>query len=588
MSTDDFDASGTSAQDAHEFSTTSTDESHGLSSSSYSAALGHATPNLKPYKTSFDITFGSPSVDLTTHDKTPRAGSRIAGVPVWPLSPEKPLEYERLYPVLPLDDFPPRALPAHAHAYGDGKAQEEAADDVLMKEFEPDAAYVNVTTTTATAASSNPGTANAEAEAEDDEMGMGMPGVFHSGSSSTVPVPIAVPTPTTALRLKLQKIQTPGKVFARPKLGDDMFSPALATSSDDASDHNTTINERNREDEEKEKESTPVAIPRSPATLSLTASKSSIVPRSPGMRHLASPAKPSSNNSDLLTVPAPQPFVFGSPANAVSNKAFSGAAQSVLDEMNKRLAANGTKAVSSELLSDPAAFSLADFAAAGGMARSGSGDRFKDQHEGMFGKMDSIANHYAARRVANGNGAATGAGPVNKKRKSEVLLNDKPGGRGVGRAIAAGTGGQQKATTGQASTARVVSRGTRSSVMAAAAKHGLTEEGRGEDEADEDGRIGKRARVVSGDGGMDKGIRVSLATPSKSATERARDEKGKAATKRMLERRREQRRSRGSIGGSARECHHTTPVLVSSLRISDVLVTHFQRRSRIPTPASGS
>ncbi|KAI0827279.1 hypothetical protein BC628DRAFT_163841 [Trametes gibbosa] len=204
--------------------------------------------------------------------------------------------------------------------------------------------------------------------------------------------------------------------------------------------------------------STPVKTPARNRTTTATTT-STLTPRptnTPGPvdePDMFSPAKPrtavssgastaavavSSNGQERPHIPRSAPFLFGSPlsrretpkagtgsndSNAgVSNIAFEGAAKSVLEEMQRRLAAaQKEKELNGEAKparSTPPPFGGDSvfgglFFGAGGSTNNAVADRYAKLHEAEFAKMDSIANHYAARRPA---GAATG-----RKRKSEAM-----------------------------------------------------------------------------------------------------------------------------------------------------------------------
>ena len=241
------------------------------------------------------------------------------------------------------------------------------------------------------------------------------------------------------------------------------------------------------------------------------------------------PLRPSNEIVDLFS-PAPgasfappsklgEPFVFGSPLpqHNVSNKEFGTEAAAVLQEMNRRLIAVGGEKVGLDLLEKQP-----DVPAAGGEGRifgvMKTKDRFKAVHEKEFEKMESIATRYTARRGMAV--AEPGLVPGTKKRKSEALGQGHPGPSGRG--------------TNRANT-RVISNGVRKKMLPGGFGGG------DESEEEEDGRMSKRVRVVSEDGGMDTGKRMSLAPPP--APERDKREKERDAVKKMLELKREKRRS---------------------------------------------
>ena len=114
---------------------------------------------------------------------------------------------------------------------------------------------------------------------------------------------------------------------------------------------------------------------------------------------------------DLATLPLPQGvssecLVSSSTLPSITSRQFSAAAASVLAEMNARLTAAGRSVTSNSLASMSSMGNgtwnnLAASASSQGMSKSRSG-RYEIHHERQFNKMDSIVNHYAARRVGAG------------------------------------------------------------------------------------------------------------------------------------------------------------------------------------------
>ncbi|OAX40399.1 hypothetical protein K503DRAFT_768604 [Rhizopogon vinicolor AM-OR11-026] len=123
-----------------------------------------------------------------------------------------------------------------------------------------------------------------------------------------------------------------------------------------------------------------------------------------------------------LGIPRSEAFIFGSPnpQHRLSNAQFRTAAQTVLDEMNARLEAEGVAGVDMDVLrhrqqsmsSQPNEDDLQQ----GKKAGTSMGTLFDKAHQAQFDKMDSIANHYAARRGSSKSDAA----PVLGKRKSSA------------------------------------------------------------------------------------------------------------------------------------------------------------------------
>ncbi|VDB87175.1 unnamed protein product [Peniophora sp. CBMAI 1063] len=237
----------------------------------------------------------------------------------------------------------------------------------------------------------------------------------------------------------------------------------------------------------------------------------------------ASQVRPRNDVDDLfsptkLKPPAAEPaFVFGSPMpqkNEVTNKAFGSAAEAVLSEMNRRLSeagAAGAKLDPKFLENRPRFDSTATTSSAASADKSA--DRFARAHQDQFAKMDSIANHYAARRPAPATRPSAGI-----KRKSD----------------AAGLGAGPSSKRPSAGT-RVVSGRRRAPIPG-----GFGDEDDDDDEGDvekeQDRRASKRIRVEENDGELRAGKRPSIA-PS------AKQEKEREATRRALEAKKERRRS---------------------------------------------
>ncbi|KAF8500245.1 hypothetical protein F5888DRAFT_1368497 [Russula emetica] len=216
---------------------------------------------------------------------------------------------------------------------------------------------------------------------------------------------------------------------------------------------------------------------------------------SDNVQDLFSPGpRPSGRQKERVGIPRSEPFLFGSPLprHSVSNKAFDTAAASILEEMNKRLSAAGVQKVGVDVFGTVPVTTAAEKRDFGSLRASGTSDRFDKIHEEQFNKMDSIANHYAAKRGVSGS----------KKRKSDVL--------GHGSAPA-----------------------KKRSSAAPHKRMGIPEEDR---------RMSKRVRVLEEDGGKDKGRRLTI-SPKKSEAEAKQAERERAATRKMLEVRKGKRRS---------------------------------------------
>lgn len=243
------------------------------------------------------------------------------------------------------------------------------------------------------------------------------------------------------------------------------------------------------------------------------------------VQDLFSPApKPPAQQKERVGIPRSEPFLFGSPLprHSVSNKAFDTAAASVLEEMNKRLSAAGVQKVGVDVFGTVPVTTAAAKRDSGSLHASGMADRFDKIHEDQFNKMDSIANHYAAKR---------GAG--SKKRKSDVLGHDSA---------------PAKKRSSAAPHKRMGIPG------------GFGDEDDVMDDVQEEGdrRMSKRVRVLEEDGGKDKGRRLTI-SPKKSGPEERQAERERAATRKMLEARKEKRRSSRHARAS-----HVGPQAISS------------------------
>ncbi|KAF7790667.1 hypothetical protein EIP86_001623 [Pleurotus ostreatoroseus] len=257
-----------------------------------------------------------------------------------------------------------------------------------------------------------------------------------------------------------------------------------------------------------------------------------------------SPAKaPSSSKKPAGRISAAQdePFLFGSPLpqHKMSNKDFGHAAASVLEEMNKRLADAGVKKLDTTILDreNKPASGVFGIPAKPTHKKTGSGDRFAKAHDEAFNKMDSIATHYAARRVLQ-SGQVAGT----HKRKSEAL------------GAVAGPAGKRKSSVVSHTGQRVISSSVRKNMGIPGGfgdEDDDNDEVVGEDAGDR--RASKRMRVAE-TAEVHKGRRVSLLldqagqTPEEREKEERRKEREREAIKRKLDESRARRRSRASIG----------------------------------------
>ena len=249
--------------------------------------------------------------------------------------------------------------------------------------------------------------------------------------------------------------------------------------------------------------------------------KRKVYPRpSNKVQDMFSPApKPPSVQKESSGIPRSEPFLFGSPLprNSVSNKAFDAAAASVLEEMNKRLSAAGVQKVDADVFGGSA---IAKTANVTNLESSNlrKTDRFDKVHEERFNKMDSIATHYAAKRGSH----------ESKKRKSDVLGHRS-------------APGNKRSSTDT----RVINTGsrTRMGIPGGFGNEAEEEEAFPDDVQEEgDRRMSKRVRLLEEDGGKDKGRRLTM-SPKKTDAEEKQAERERAATRKMLDARKEKRRS---------------------------------------------
>jgi hypothetical protein len=271
---------------------------------------------------------------------------------------------------------------------------------------------------------------------------------------------------------------------------------------------------------------------RSPGNTELSqapVSSAKVYPKlSDDIQDLFSPApKQPGKQKEVVGIPRSEPFLFGSPLprHSVSNKAFDTAAASVLEEMNKRLSAAGVQKVEADVFGSAPLSLTAANADTGNHHALGKFGRFDKVHEEQFNKMDSIANHYAAKRAA----------PGSKKRKSDVLGHGPAPER---KRSSAGTG--------------VISSTSHNKRMGIPGGFGDEEEEADEVQEEEDRRMSKRVRVLEEDGGKDKGRRLTISS-KKTKAEEKQAERERAATRKMLKVRKEKRRSsrhaRASLAG---------------------------------------
>ena len=255
-----------------------------------------------------------------------------------------------------------------------------------------------------------------------------------------------------------------------------------------------------------------------------------------------SPAKPTPVTKKPDVPPKPQsrlsvlqnePFLFGSPLprHSMTNTQFDNAAQEVLEEMNRRLAEAGVHKVEKTVLAG-AGKALPPVPPPKTQGRPAN-DRFAKTHEKTFDKMDSIVNHYAARRPAPG-APATQPAALARKRKSEAV---------------APRGAPAVKRQNNVAQTRVFSSGSRKKMVVPGGL-GVGEEDEDEEpEAAGDRRSTKRIRTA-GDEDVHKGRRLSLLPEDgKTTEERAQEQKKRDREREIIKKKIEARRN--SLGRSS-------------------------------------
>lgn len=238
-----------------------------------------------------------------------------------------------------------------------------------------------------------------------------------------------------------------------------------------------------------------------------------------------------------LGIPGSEPFVFGSPLpqHNMSNIQFRTAAQSVLDEMNKRLAEEGVEAIDADVLNNRRTTTEESIEKQEGNAPLRVGDMFEKIHRKEFDKMDSITSHYAAKRGAQ----STASQPIlSKKRKSSLVVKERQSG--------------VPATRHRPNGSRVAS-----GVSVKMPPGGLGEESNEDDEV-ADRRMSKRPRVEREESDAPAQPDRNSLAPSPNPVKDAQEQKEREAIRRRLEHNRAKRRSsmgRPSLGRAPpREC----------------------------------
>lgn len=259
-------------------------------------------------------------------------------------------------------------------------------------------------------------------------------------------------------------------------------------------------------------------------------------------------------------MPQNEPFLFGSPLPqpSLSNKQFGQAAASVLEEMNQRLADAGVPKVEKIVLDPIEAIKAASAAMKQNQnidgAASGA-DRFAKVHEEAFGKMNSIVDHYAARRPSSRTDVNA---PTTKKRKSDAL------GLGHGRPQAAAVTANRKTS---ASGTRLISTGVRKK-MSIPGGFGDEDD---EEEAEvvevvADRRSSKRIRITEGED-VHKGRPPSLLPPQKTKEEQKKQERDREAIRRHLDAAR-RRSSRGRMNAAGKAAAPAGRILLTITPLS--------------------
>ncbi|GLB39926.1 hypothetical protein LshimejAT787_0704360 [Lyophyllum shimeji] len=276
----------------------------------------------------------------------------------------------------------------------------------------------------------------------------------------------------------------------------------------------------------------------------------------PATNTIQTPAPTTAATTHLV---APEPFIFGSPLpqHHVSNAQFASAAASVLEEMNRRLQAEGVAGVDAALVSklQPGAHAHipgvgTDLLGAKEAKEAAKAklhkEKFDEIHAEEFSKMEGI-DALARRRGMKDPGAGAGeekesAPAIGKKRKSSVL------GHGAGRDRYGRRTGE---AAGRISATRVISNGRRPRAIPGSFDDDDSED---EETRDEDERDGKRARVdpspMPEDTKQEDETRAKEEEEKAKAEEEERKKKEKEAIRRKLELSKARRRSSAGVPGA--------------------------------------
>ncbi|KAL1748279.1 hypothetical protein HDZ31DRAFT_30002 [Schizophyllum fasciatum] len=236
------------------------------------------------------------------------------------------------------------------------------------------------------------------------------------------------------------------------------------------------------------------------------------------------------SHSLSATSPTPEPFIFGSPnpKHRVSNAQFSDAAQSVFDEINKRLQAEGTQSIDSALLtklrpgahSGPVPIAPKSDREIKPLKRTSIGRKFDEAHNAEFEKMESIKDVADRRAAAAAKKEVTPPlGVAGRKRKSSVIDTE-------------GAGPSKRPS--RPSNTRVISSSRRNLPGAF-----------GDDSDDDEERPAPQEETRA------KKPRLSYAEVPQDPEEQARKEREREAVKRRLEANKARRRSSAGVKGRA-------------------------------------
>ena len=236
--------------------------------------------------------------------------------------------------------------------------------------------------------------------------------------------------------------------------------------------------------------------------------------------------------------PLPEPFIFGSPLpqHNVNNDQFKTAASSVLDEMNRRLDAQGVDVVGMDLIAklQPGAHVLgvSDVAMSKPETQKTVDEFYKEKferlHEAEFNKMEGIDG--LVRRKGGISPRKDSGASLANKRKSSVT------GHGAGRDR---YGRRISGHVGRVSTTRVISGGRRPRVLP----------GGFDDDPDSDSEVDDDEMARSGGDKAVCEVKQGQDEEAKAIEEQDRKEREKEAIRRKLELNKARRRSSAAARG---------------------------------------